>query len=456
MSVEVKRSWIAGHARERGDVTEVAQLAFPVVLQTVAETAMQLIDSAMVGRLGAAQLGAIGLAGIWLWTLFVPFTGTASGVQVFVSRHHGAGEPERCGPWVWQALGTVVPAMLLWMLAMALVLPALLGRIAPPGALHDAAIAYTYPRLLGGPAVAANFALMSFFRGLGDTRTPLRASLFGVSVNVVVAWVLIYGRLGAPQLGTAGAGYAVSAGSWTICLVQLRALLRPAMRERYCTSPRWPERAAFARFFRTSAPIGGQWLLDMTTFAMFTSIVARMGDASMAASQAMLQLLSLSFMQALAIATASGALIGRYLGAGDAAAAQRSYRSAQLLAFGVSTVVAVLFVSVPEQLLSIFSADPRVLALARPLLALGAFFQVIDAVGIVASGSLRGAGDTRWPFVVQASLAWMLRLPVVYVAAIVWRGGVFGAWAGELVYMVTLTSVFVLRFQRGEWRNVQV
>ena len=93
MSVEVKRSWIAGYARERGDVTEVAQLAFPVVLQTIAETAMQLIDSAMVGRLGAAQLGAIGLAGIWLWTLFVPFTGTAqrrAGVRVAPSRRERA------------------------------------------------------------------------------------------------------------------------------------------------------------------------------------------------------------------------------------------------------------------------------------------------------------------------------------------------------------------------------
>ena len=72
------------------------------------------------------------------------------------------------------------------------------------------------------------------------------------------------------------------------------------------------------------------------------------------------------------------------------------------------------------------------LALARPLLALGAFFQLVDAVGIVAAGSLRGAGDTRWPFVIQATLAWALRLPLVYVCAFVLDGGVFGAWAGEL------------------------
>jgi MATE family multidrug resistance protein len=456
MPVEVVRSWIAGRARERGDVTEVAMLAFPVVLQTIAETTMQLIDSAMVGRIGAAQLGAIGFAGIWLWTLFVPFAGTATGVQVFVSRHHGAGEPEKCGPWVWQALGTIVPAMVLWMLAVALFLPLLFDRIITSGAMHDAAVAYSYPRLLGGPAVVANLAMMSFFRGLGDTRTPMRAVLVGVAVNVVAAWLLVFGQLGAPRLGAVGAGYAMSVGSWTICAILLRAFLQQEMRVRHHTGPRWPERAAFARFLRTSAPIGGQWLLDMTTFAVFTSIVARMGEASMAASQAMLQLLSMSFMQALAIATASGALVGRYLGAGDIEAAQRSYRSAQLLALGVCALVGVLFVTIPEQLLSIFSDDARVRMLARPLLALGALFQVIDAAGIIASGSLRGAGDTRWPFVVQASLAWLLRLPVVYVSAIVLHGGVFGAWAGELVYVIALGITFALRFHHGEWCKIRV
>jgi MATE family multidrug resistance protein len=210
------------------------------------------------------------------------------------------------------------------------------------------------------------------------------------------------------------------------------------------------------RYLRTSAPIGGQWLLDMSTFAIFGSIVARMGDVSMAASQAMLQLLSVSFMQAFAISIASGTLVGRYIGARDLAASERSYRSAQMLALGLAAGVALLFLGAPEALLGIFSNDPRVLELARPLLALGAFFQVIDAVGIVASGSLRGAGDTRWPFAVQATFAWALRLPAVYVAAIWLEGGVFGAWVGELVYVFVLSLSFVLRFRAGHWRTVRI
>jgi Na+-driven multidrug efflux pump len=90
------------------------------------------------------------------------------------------------------------------------------------------------------------------------------------------------------------------------------------------------------------------------------------------------------------------------------------------------------------------------------LLALAAFFQVIDAIGITASGSLRGAGDTRWPLVVQATLAWLLRLPAVYLFAVVLGRGVFGAWLGELVYCAALAVAFVQRFRAGHWQRVQI
>lgn len=435
---------------------EVALLAFPVVLQTVAENVMQLANSAMVGRLGAAQLGAVGFASIWMWTLFVPFAGTANAVQAFVSRQDGAGESGRCGAWVWQAMWVLAPAMLVWACILAWLVPALFAWVGPPPELYDAAVQYGEWRLLSAPFIAANFAMIAFFRGCGDTRTPMRAAIIAIAVNIVTAWVLVFGRFGAPQLGAAGAGAAMGAGSFTNCVLLLWAFLREPMRDRYGTGLWRPERAAIARFFRTGAPIGGQWLLDMVTFAVFTSIVARMGAASMAASQAMLQLLALSFMQAMAISQASGTLVGRYLGAGDPQAAQRSYASAQLLSLGISAIVALLFVAIPEQLLAIFSDDPEVLALARPLLALGAFFQLIDAVGIVAAGSLRGAGDTRWPFAVQATLAWALRLPIVYLCAVVLGGGVFGAWAAELVHIGALSLAFALRFKGGRWRSIAI
>ncbi|MEY4580165.1 MAG: hypothetical protein RL701_4868, partial [Pseudomonadota bacterium] len=189
---------------------------------------------------------------------------------------------------------------------------------------------------------------------------------------------------------------------------------------------------------------------------IFTTLVARMGTTAMAASQAMLQLLSLSFMQAVAIATAAGTLVGRYLGAGDVAAASRSYRSAVVLALGLAAAVGLLFITLPETLLGLFASDREVLRLARPLLGLGAFFQIVDALGIVAAGSLRGAGDTRWPFLLQAGLAWFVRLPAVYLGAIVLGGGLFGAWGGELAYASVLGGALMRRFRAGNWRFASI
>jgi MATE family multidrug resistance protein len=443
-------------AASRGDIAEVARLAYPVVLSTITETIMQTIDTAMLGHLGPAQLGAAGFAGLWIWTLFVPFTGSAQGVQSFVSRHDGAGERERCGAWIWQAIWLLVPVMTLWMFAVAFFFPKLVAFIGPSPEMQAFAIDFGRARLWGGPPVVVNFIAASFFRGIGDTRTPLVVTFVGVAVHLVFAYGLIFGALGMPDWGVYGAGAAQAIGSWTFCAAYLYAVLRKRMRADYRTSPVAPDASDLARFLRTSAPIGGQWLLDMTTFAIFGSIVARMGDVSMAASQSMLQLLALSFMQVFAISIACGTLVGRYIGAGDLESAERAYRSSLSLGMSLTALIALLFLTVPEFLLGLFSHDSQFLALARPLLALGAFFQVVDGIGIIASGALRGAGDTRWPFIVQSTLSWTLRLGAVYSFAVWLQGGVFGAWCGELLYVFGLGIAWVLRFRAGHWRSVRI
>jgi len=437
--------------RRAGDVREVTLLAVPVLVQMISETLMQVASSAMVGRLGPAELGAVGLGGIWLWTLLCPFVGAASGVSVFVSRAHGAGDPRECGSWVWQALGALVPVAVLWTAAVAALLPLLLAWVDPSPALADRTLAYAFGRLPGFPAVAVGAVITSFFRGVGNTRVPMIAAIATVLLQAVLAFALIFGRLGLPACGVMGAGIAFAIAEYAYAAILLGFLLAGRTRAEFATRPRVPDLRRVRRFLRTSAPIGGQWLLDMLSFALFSSIVARMGDAEMAASQAMIQLLSLSFMQAIAISASAGTLVGRYLGAGDVDGAARSYASAMKLAMGLAAFVAALFIGAPELLMRVFSDDAHVLALARPLLVLGALFQIVDAIGIVAGGSLRGSGDTRWPFLVHATLAWAARLPFVWLFAVRLEGGVVGAWIGELAYIALLGLALVLRFRGGKW-----
>jgi MATE family multidrug resistance protein len=450
---------VLGSTRARrlpGGVAEVAVLAYPAVLQTLSDTLMQVVDSAIVGRLGVTELGAVGFGGIWVWTMLVAFVGAATGVQTFVSQALGAGEHKQCGRWVWQALYTLLPAAVLWITAIELAFGPLIHMLGPSPALQALATSYAHGRLCGAPAVVAGVVLTSFFRGLGDTRTPLVATVLANLLNAVACYGLVFGRFGLPALGVAGAGVATALANWTYAAMMLFALLRLRMVATYATCPVRPDWQAMRRFARTSLPVGGQWVLDMISFALFSTIIARMGDTQMAASQAMIQLLSLSFMQAFGISIAAGALVGRYVGAREFRSAERSHHSAMKLGIGLATAVAVLFLTAPDALLGLFTTDPHVIALGRPLLAIGALFQLLDAVGIIAGGSLRGAGDTRFPFVVQASLAWCLRLPLVYLLAVVLSRGVTGAWVGELGYVCVLGSAWLLRFRSGVWRTMRI
>ena len=234
------------------------------------------------------------------------------------------------------------------------------------------------------------------------------------------------------------------------------AFCRRRISQRYRTHMVPPDRRTIRRFIHTSVPIGGEWVIGMLSFAVFSTIIARMGDTSMAASQAFLILLSLSFMQAVGVSVAAATLVGRYIGAGDLEAANRSFWSAQRMAAVLGLVVAALFVSVPELLIRVFTNDPEVIALGRPLLMLGAGFQFFDALGIVAGGALRGAGDTRWPFFVHTGFAWAFFVPLAYWLGVILEGGLWGAWVGGTIYVILLSVVFVLRFRSRAWERLQI
>jgi MATE family multidrug resistance protein len=234
------------------------------------------------------------------------------------------------------------------------------------------------------------------------------------------------------------------------------ALSRPAVRERYATRPVRPDLAAMRRFLRTGAPVGGEWFMGMTSYAVFTALVARMGDSEMAASQVFVVLLSISFMQAVGIATAAATLAGRFFGAGDFAAVERSFRSSLVLGTLLASALAVVYVAAAGPLLRLFTDDPAVIALGRPLLAMGAAYQLFDALGIIAEGALRGAGDTRWPFAVHTVLNWVFFVPVAYLLGVVLGYGLFGAWCGGLVFVVALAALLVWRFRSGAWRRIRI
>lgn len=156
-----------------GGLREVVTLALPVILTNLSATLMMTTDAAMVGRLGATELGAVGYAGIWYWTALSLFSGAATGVQTFVAQAHGRGDASACGAWAWQGLYAVVPLAALGIAAFALGFEHLLSILSPAAGLAPIAASYIHARAFGVVGITAAMVLSGFFRGFGNTRVPL-------------------------------------------------------------------------------------------------------------------------------------------------------------------------------------------------------------------------------------------------------------------------------------------
>jgi Na+-driven multidrug efflux pump len=247
----------------------------PIVLTQMSQTVMHVVDSIFVGRLGAAELAALGFAGIWLWTVFSVFSGTATGVQTFVPRP-GAGAARACGPSPGGAYA-VVPAAALAAFAFAAVADPLWELLGTPGSIREHGLAYLRMRPIGYVGQTAWVIFAAFFRGLGDTRTPLVAMVVANATNAVLAYGLVL-AWGCPP-GVAGAGRHLDVGGWRGALAALRRRrcppLRPgpwrrSRRSGASCAPGPDRRPVAARHGRLRA---------------LHDLVARMGNASMAATR---------------------------------------------------------------------------------------------------------------------------------------------------------------------------
>lgn len=435
---------------------EVAVLAVPFVLTQLLFTMMGLVDAAIVGRLGATELAAVGLAGTWIWTVSSFFIGASSVVQIFVAQNQGAGRERECGAWAWQGLGSTVPFAVVTAVLLYLSADHAIRWIAPSEAVTPLAADYLRARSFGIVGLTAAIAMSSFFRGIGDARTPLVATLIANGTNFFLDLGLVYGWFGFPKLGVFGAGLATSISEWLYFSIVAIAFLRPSVRARFDTGWRRPRLEPVLRLWRIGMPVGGQWIIEMLAYSIFTTLIARMGDAAMAASHAFGQLASLSFMQAAGISTATATLVGRYIGAGQPDRAAQRFRSSLVLGGSVGAAIAVAFLVVPDSLVALFSADPKVIALGVPLLTIGALYQLFDALSVLSDGALRGAGDTRWPFVARCLASWLIFLPVAWLLAYRFEMGLTGAWLGGIFSSATLAIVLYRRFQSGAWREIRI
>jgi MATE family multidrug resistance protein len=298
---------------------------------------------------------------------------------------------------------------------------------------------------------------VGFLRGVGDTKTPMKVTLFVNALNIGFTYLLVFGKLGLPALGVPGAALGTVLSQGIASGIYLHLLLGKKTSERYATRKLYPpDRDLFLRWLKVGAPIGLWWTLEMGGFTVFTMFVATLGEVQLAGHQIVRQLMHLSFLPGVALSVAALTLVGQYLGAGDPASAERSAKTSIKIGMLIMGSLSLLFMLLRHPIAYLFNRDPAVQEVAANLFFFLVVFQVLDALGTVASGAIRGAGDTRWPMVVSLLLSWFLFVPSVFLLGRLVGCGVYGAWTGATVYICVLGLTMYGRFKGGKWKKMRI
>ena len=442
--------------------TQLLLLALPIILMMVSRMLIGFIDFVMVSQLGTAAQAAISPASILVFTLACLGMGIATSVQTFVSQADGRGEPEQAGAYAWQTLYIAATAGLLtW--PVATLTPSWLGWIASVSQ-HDATVAtmeiqYVRIAMWSVPAAVLSIGLDGFFTGVRKPLASLLAVLLSLAVNVSGNYVLIFGKLGFPEMGIAGAAVATVMAWSSRALFLTVAILLPAFDRRYNTrrSLAWQSRK-ITGMLRIGGPTAVQWLLDIGSWLVFMAmIMPPYGTDAMAASNVALQYMHLSFMPAVGIGIALCSQVGFAIGEGVPDRAVKRTRIAMRLTGVYMGTVGLLFVAARTPLMDLLSDDPAVIAAGAWVLIGAAVFQIFYAMGITYMNALRGAGDTRWPAIIVALCCWVIFIGGGWlVGHVLPQLGLVGPWVMCAVYIIVLGLLLRWRWRGGHWRRIRL
>lgn len=432
-------------------------LAGPVILEMGLHMLVEVVDTAMVGRLGARELAGVALGSRVVFTSIFVFAAIGTGAGALVARAIGAKQQEEADRAAGQAL------------ALAFVLGAFMaaGGYLLAGPLFSLARAEEAVRLLArdylriviltSVLMLPLFVVNALLRAGGDTRTPLFLAAFTNGLNIAGDYVLIFGLGAVPRLGVRGAALATAGAQAAGAVLGLMAVF--SGRKVFQVKPRellrW-DRHLIWRILRLSTPTALEELTYTVSGLVLLFLVSRLGTLSLAAHQVALTAEGLSFMPGFGFAITAATLTGQHLGARDPEGAVRSGWLTLRYSLLVMGSVGLVFFLAPRLLVGFFTTQPEVADLAATCIRIGALEQVPIAFEMVLSGSLRGAGDTRYPFLVSTFGNWVLRLPLVYLVTAVWTLPVWSVWVITVCDWFIRAGLLVWRYRGRSWVAVQV
>jgi multidrug resistance protein, MATE family len=413
----------------------VLTLATPIIGENLLQTLVGAVDTFMVARLGAAAVAGVGIGFELVFFIISILSAIDIGATVLVSQAIGAGQQERANQLARQAIVWGVLLGIPVSLGMFVAAPTLIGLF---GAAPDVtAAATTYLKVTAATSIALflSFVCGAVLRGAGDSRTPLKAAILANIVNVIVAYVLIFGHFGLPALGVAGSALGAAAGRSLGAAYMLVMMARGGKAISLSGRLGWRPHFTTARQLLTlGVPAAMEQVLSSGAFMVLVGVVALIGTHALAAQQITFTALSLAFLPAFGFSIAATALVGQSIGARVPADASKATRIAlrwALIWMGIGGLLAFFF---SERIMNVFSADPAVIEAGTGALQSLSIALPFWAIWFVSSGSLRGSGDTRTPLLIGASSMWLSVL--ISWIAVRW----FGAGLGTVWFAFVLTT----------------
>lgn len=432
------------------------RLAVPLILSNLAGFAIHMTDVLLMGWYDVTALAGMVLASSLYVIVFITGQGFAAAVMPLVATAAQEGNLTevrritRMG--LWLTIGYSLLALPPLLLSGSLF--TLMGQ--------DPAVASFAGRYLGiagwmiVPALLIA-VLRSFLSALEHAAALLWVTVGIAVLNATLAYALIFGRWGAPELGIEGAAWA-ALGTNTAGAVALFAYALWKLPQYRLLQRLWkPDPQAMGRVFRLGWPIGGQLLAEVGLFASSAVLVGWVGAVPLAAHGVALQLSSLTFMLHLGLSQAATVRAGQALGRGDRRGLRQAATAATVLSAGAALLTSAVFVLWPAALLGVFvdpsdPARPEVIAVGSTLLLLAAVFQLFDGLQVLAIGLLRGIQDTAVPFAIAALSYWGVGLPMAYVLGFVAGGEEVGIWLGLVLSLVIAAGLLMVRF----WRRARL
>lgn len=428
-------------------------MVWPATIENVLQMAVGMVSSAMLGRVGAVAIGAVGLGRRITMLIWGFFAAIGTGTTVMVARSVGAKDRAKAGRYAEQAFFLALSMVLVVsILASIFTREILVLLYNTSGELLDVGTDYLRIAIWGVPFMAIMQITGAIMRGAGNTKVPMQVATVINLVNVALSYTLIFGHFGFKPMGVIGAAWASNIAQAVGALLAMFIMLYRQDNLVFKLRGVRIVGADVRALLGIGLPTAAENILMQLGQIMLTGLVVSFGNIALAAHQQGLTAESLSYMPAVGFSVAATAFVGQSMGAGSTKLAERYVRELSKWSLILTAFTASFLVFTPKLVFGILTDVPEVINLGAYYLILMGIAQIPQQLSSVFNGALRGAGDTKAPMVIGALGLWGVRLPFSYFLSLRLGWGIRGVWAAMTLDLFVRFAFSSLRFYRGRWK----